>query len=123
MTALFWVGLGGCIGSCARYLLSNLISASTSSSFPWATFTINVVGSFVIGIVYALSARSVLSFELRLFLATGICGGFTTFSTFSAETLILVRDGALFPAFLYVAGSVLAGLAATFVAMWILRSL
>ncbi len=122
MSALLWVGIGGAIGSILRYLLTTFISSSRDSEFPWATFLINVVGSFAIGLVYSLSARNLIGSDLRLLLATGLCGGFTTFSTFSTETFVLLRDGHVALALLYVGGSVLAGLLATTLAFWMLRS-
>ncbi len=122
MLALLWVGLGGGIGSVLRYLLSNLVNNSASSTFPLATFGINVLGSFAIGIIYALSTRELIGGDMRLFLATGLCGGFTTFSTFSAETFILLRDGHLALALLYVGGSVVAGVCAMSIALWLMRA-
>ena len=80
--------------------------------FPWATLTVNVAGSFLIGLFYALSARLHLSEETRLFLTTGLCGGFTTFSTFSHENLALLRQGAYGAFALYATLSVATGLAA-----------
>ena len=62
-------------------------------SFPWATFAVNITGSFLIGLFYALSARFNLSTEVRILLTTGLCGGFTTFSTFSNDGLILMKQG------------------------------
>ena len=86
--------------------------------FPWATFTVNLLGSFLIGLFYALSERFHLPFEVRLFLTTGLCGGFTTFSTFSSDGVGLLK-GEFYGAFvLYTLLSIGIGLAAT-LALWI----
>ena len=88
---LLLVGLGGSIGSMARYAASLLIR---SKSFPFATLSVNVIGSFIIGLVFALSIKeAALSNNWKLFLATGICGGFTTFSAFSVENMELLQNG------------------------------
>lgn len=81
-------------------------------SFPWATFAVNIAGSFLIGLFYALSARFNLSTEIRMLLTTGLCGGFTTFSTFSNDGLVLIKQGfyGLFAA--YTLLSILLGIAA-----------
>jgi fluoride exporter len=87
------VTVGGAVGSLVRYLLSTWIQTLTGIPFPWGTLTVNVAGSFVIGVAMVLSVdRGVLSPEMRLLLTTGFCGGFTTFSTFSYETLGLLRS-------------------------------
>lgn len=97
---LFWVALGGALGSVARYQVM-LWTASYSRAVPWGTIGINVVGSFVIGLLAALllpSAGRASPEWVRLLLMTGVCGGFTTFSAFSLQTLDLLRDGAMGPA-------------------------
>ena len=123
MLALLWVGLGGFLGSIARYSLTSLVSSSSNSDFPLATFIINVLGSFVIGLVYGLSSRSIIGGDVRLFLATGICGGFTTFSAFSAETFVLIRDGHVLLALAYASLSVILGVGATVGGLWCVRAL
>ncbi|HEX8358072.1 MAG TPA: fluoride efflux transporter CrcB [Segetibacter sp.] len=101
---LILVGLGGMTGSLLRYLL---YVAFGNQSFPYATLIINIIGSFVIGIVTAVAIKNA-SFDSswKLFLATGVCGGFTTFSAFSIETVLLLQQNRNIAAFLYVAGSV-----------------
>ena len=84
------------------------------STYPFGTFTVNIIGCFIIGLVMGLSERFNVSSEWRLLLVTGFCGGFTTFSAFSIETLALLRDAQYLPAFLYIAGSVIIGLLAAF---------
>jgi CrcB protein len=88
------VALGGLVGSIARYWLSGAVQGLTGHVFPSGTLAVNVVGSFVIGLVMALSLeRGLLNDEWRILLTTGFCGGFTTMSTFSYETLALLRAG------------------------------
>jgi len=88
------VALGGLIGSLGRYWLAGFVQSASQSSFPLGTLSVNVLGSFVVGLVMALSLdRGMVPANVRLFLATGFCGGFTTMSTFSYETLALIRDG------------------------------
>jgi len=121
---IFLVGLGGLIGSVARYLVAVLFAGQFTSSFPIATFTVNIVGCFIIGILFALSDRgNILSPEWRVFLTTGFCGGFTTFSTFSYESIKLIQDGEFFYLGLYVALSVVVGFAATYLGIIVVRSI
>jgi len=109
---LLLVGLGGSIGSMARYAVSLLIR---SKSFPYATLSVNVIGSFIIGVVFAISIKEAgLSNNWRLFLATGICGGFTTFSAFSLENMELLQNGKIGMALSYIIFSILLGIIATF---------
>lgn len=93
------VGLGGLFGSLARYWLAGVVQAFTDSGFPYGTLTVNLLGSFVVGLVTVLSLeRGLLNAEMRLLVAVGVCGGFTTMSTFSYETVALLRDGQVLPA-------------------------
>jgi CrcB protein len=88
------VGAGGFIGAVARYLLSGLIHRNLNSSFPWGTFTVNIIGCFLIGcLLYMVENRMVISDQMRLFLGIGILGAFTTFATFSQEIIDLMRSG------------------------------
>ncbi len=106
------VGLGGSIGSILRYVATILMSAKR---FPYATLSVNIIGSFMIGVVLALSIRDEnFSNNWKLFLATGICGGFTTFSAFTLENMQLLQNGKTGMAFLYIALSMVLGIAATF---------
>ncbi|WP_243029249.1 fluoride efflux transporter CrcB [Thermus albus] len=104
------VALGGALGSLLRYGLGAWVQALTGPSFPYSTLLINALGSFLIGVVIRLSLEGALSGEARLFLAVGVLGGFTTFSTFSYETLALLQDGEAWRAFLYVFFSIFLGL-------------
>jgi len=114
MKSLLFVFIGGGTGSVLRYLLSSGINRLTAMAFPWGTFTVNLVGCVLIGIAYSLSERWSWSAEIRLLLTVGLCGGFTTFSTFSNESLQLLRAELYLPFFLYVLGSVLGGLGGVF---------
>ena len=109
------VGAGGFIGSVSRYLLSRMMQSNFPHAFPFGTFTVNILGCLLIGLIYGLSEKSP-SFTIgwRLFLAAGFCGGFTTFSTFANENLALLRDGEFFYFFIYTGLSVFLGIAATF---------
>ena len=112
------VGLGGFIGSVCRFLISKLPSAA--GAFPVNTFIVNIAGAFAIGCVAAAAGKS-LDPRLVLFLKVGICGGFTTFSTFSLETLRLVEAGAWATALMYVLSSTVLGVIAVFSAQYVLR--
>lgn len=94
MRLILFIGLGGFIGTVSRFLLARAVQTSILSSFPYGTLAVNILGSLIIGLIYGYSERDILiDPELRLFLTVGICGGFTTFSTFSAESFYLLRDG------------------------------
>ena len=109
---LLLVGLGGSIGSMARYAASLLIN---SKLFPYATLSVNIFGSFIIGLVFAMTVKEAgFSNNWRLFLATGICGGFTTFSAFSLENMGLLQSGRIGIALTYIILSIVLGIAATF---------
>jgi len=117
------VGIGGAIGSILRYLASTLINTKILSGFPWGTLFINITGCFIIGVVYAFAEKNSISPEWRFFLATGICGGYTTFSTFSLESFSLLRDGHYFYATAYISSSVLLGTLATFAPIIVIEKL
>lgn len=121
MRILLLIGTGSFIGGVLRYSISQIIQTKFLSTFPFGTLGVNIMGCFVIGLVFALSERTNMSPEMRLFLATGICGGFTTFSAFSNETFSLMRDGQLFYASAYITSSVLFGVFATFIGYSILK--
>ena len=113
MTAspLTWlaVAAGGALGSMARFWLTGAMTALTGPRFPYGTLLINILGSFVIGLVAAIGLtpeRMGLHADLRIFLMVGICGGFTTFSSFSLQTLELIQSGDTASALLYIAASV-----------------
>lgn len=112
------VGLGGGIGSIARFLCQKYIYEWHPHAFPFGTLIVNVAGCFIIGLIFGLGEKSqVLSAEWRLLLATGFCGGFTTFSTFAAENIGLLKNGQFWWFALYTAGSVVLGILATWIGM------
>ena len=113
MKIILAVGLGSFIGGICRYMVTLFIQNKFLTTFPFGTMFVNVLGCFLIGIIYALSDRGSLSPLWRMFLATGMMGGFTTFSTFSNETVSMLRDAEYVPAFSYIAFSIIIGLAAT----------
>jgi fluoride exporter len=109
---LLLVGLGGSIGSMARYAVSLLIKSIT---FPFATLSVNIIGSFIIGLVLAMSIKEAgISDNWKIFVATGICGGFTTFSAFSLENMGLLQSGKITMAVIYIIFSIVLGIVATF---------
>ena len=108
LSTYLWVALGGALGSVARYALANAMTLAVGAKFPWGTLLINVLGSFVIsffGVLTGTDARLPLPAEARIFVTVGLCGGFTTFSAFSLQTVELARNGQPGRAALYVAAS------------------
>jgi len=102
------IGVGGALGSIARFFFSGLIATHVGETFPWGTICVNVTGCFVIGFFNSLTApegRAFASAETRQFFMTGVLGGYTTFSSFSLQTLELARDGEWFYAGANVVGS------------------
>jgi len=107
------VALGGALGSVARWGLSGLVQRWTGSPLPWGTFVVNAIGSLAIGFVTALALeRALVAPGTRLFIITGVLGGFTTFSAFSYETFALLREGQWLAAAGYSLGSLVLGVAA-----------
>jgi CrcB protein len=121
---LLLIAVGGAIGSVGRHLTGLAMLRLLGPNFPFGTMTVNIVGSFVMGVFIELLARRFGgSTELRLFFATGVLGGFTTFSSFSLDTAVLWERGAPLVALVYVIGSVGAGIAALFLGFWLVRAL
>lgn len=123
MKILLAIGTGSFIGGIFRYLIAQAIQQKFFSTFPFGTLTVNVLGCLLIGLIFGLSDRGNMNQEWRLFLATGICGGFTTFSSFSNETISMLRDGQIGYASAYIFFSVLVGLAATLLGIAIIKFL
>lgn len=119
MHNLLLVGLGGFLGSIARYTLGGLVLHMTvQQRFPFGTFTVNVLGCLVVGLLAGAAERyEMFGPDARLFLFTGLLGGFTTFSAFGLEAMHLIRRGDLATAALYAGGSVVFGLAAVWLGL------
>lgn len=116
------IGSGGFIGSVMRYVVQRAVQEKFMLVFPWGTLTVNVLGSFLIGFIFGLADQGKGPAEdWKMFLTVGICGGFTTFSAFSHENLMLLREGHLLQAFFYTVFSVALGLAAVYFAYFISR--
>ncbi len=121
------VAMGGAVGAVARYQLGRFVThsmgAPTGATFPWPTFAANVLGCLAMGLLFGWLARNGGAGEsLRLLLGVGLLGGFTTFSAFSLEMLLLAERGATVIASLYAVGSVIAGVAALFIGLTIMRA-
>ena len=116
------VGLGGGLGSMARYLCQRWMLIIYPHSFPFGTFGVNMIGCFLIGLFWGLTFRSFAENESwKLFLMTGLCGGFTTFSAFTLEGIGLVKEHKAGLFLLYTGGSLITGLLATYIGMKIIR--
>lgn len=109
---IWYVAIGSAVGGMARYLAGNWLQRF--AAFPWGTLAVNVIGSFIIGWFIKYSVTHSVRPEMRALIAVGICGGFTTFSAFSYESVMLLREGQWIRAAAYVAGSVVLGLGAVF---------
>ncbi len=121
VTTYIWVALGSALGGMARYALSTVTANVAGGQFPWGTLGINVSGSFLIGLVFALTANNgplPATTTLRLFLMTGFCGGFTTFSAFSLQSLQLLRAADYGAAAGYMLGSLVLCVGATAFGFW-----
>lgn len=111
---IWYIALGSALGGVLRYLLGGLIQRATSGTFPIGTLVINITGSFLLGLLYRYSTDSAaITPEVRAMLTIGLCGGYTTFSTFSYETVRLLEDGEIGRALAYIGLSVVFAVAAT----------
>jgi CrcB protein len=117
------VVVGAMVGAPLRYLTDRTVQARHDTVFPWGTFAVNVVGSFVLGLITGAVSAGAMSSQLQLLLGTGLCGALTTYSTFSYETLRLAQQGARFFAAANVVASVVAGLGAAFTGMALAQAL
>ena len=117
MNSYAWVGLGGALGSIARYFVAAVFARLAGESFPWGTLLVNITGSLTIGLLATMMApegRLVVAPDVRRFLLAGVCGGYTTFSAFSLQTLDLILGGDVAGA----AGNVIASVGACLLAVW-----
>lgn len=118
MHTYFWIAIGSALGGVARYWCSGLAAHAFGETFPWGTLIVNVAGSFIIGFVATISGpdgRLLIPTVERQFVMIGLCGGFTTFSSFSLQTLNLVSDGE----WLYAGANILASVALCLLAVWL----
>jgi CrcB protein len=113
MNIILAVGLGSLLGGLLRYGVSRLFHADPVAAFPLGTLTVNLLGCLIIGLIIGYAAKNNVSREWMLFWTTGLLGGFTTFSTFSIETVMMFRTGLYWQALLYVALSIILGLTLT----------
>ncbi|WP_412986166.1 fluoride efflux transporter CrcB [Pontimicrobium sp. IMCC45349] len=121
MKNLLLVFIGGGFGSSLRYLIGKYLN-STETGIPWGTFTANILGSFLIGIILGLAAKNdTLSQSQTLLLATGFCGGFTTFSTFAYENHVFLKSGDFTSFALYTIASFIVGFLMVFLAMYLVK--
>lgn len=122
--SILLIGLGGGVGSIARYLCQKWFAENIQHPFPWGTFVVNILGCFLIGLIYAIAEKTtILSPHTRLLLITGLCGGFTTFSTFAFENTSLLRSGDITYALLYIVASILLGIGAVFAGIGLIKLL
>ena len=121
---IFWVALGGAIGSAGRYSVNVWSGRMFGTEFPWHTLTVNILGCFAMGLLIAAMALKLdVSNDVRAFLTTGILGGFTTFSAFSLDFALLVERKSYGLAGAYAAGSVVLSLSAVFAGLYLVRAL
>ena len=124
MTKYLLIGLGAFLGANARYIIQTWTAARWGSSFPLGTLLINVIGSFVLGFFMTVATqRAAISTNWRLFIAVGLLGGYTTFSSFTYETLTLLQGDRWFATMLYAGGNVAGGLFAAFAGILLARAL
>jgi CrcB protein len=123
LARFLWICLAGAAGTGARYLLSTWLSRASGSAFPWGTLAVNLLGSFLLGVIMTIGLAGVLPPTLRLTLATGLMGGFTTYSSFNYETLQYLRSDSWLLASVNVGATVLGCLAAGLLGIWAARLL
>ena len=118
------VGLGGALGSLLRYFVAGTVQPAWWPGFPFGIFVVNITGGLIMGLITGLAALKLnMTPEMRAFLTTGILGGYTTFSTFSLDSAMLMERGAYIQAGAYVVGSVVLSILALFGGLWLMRIL
>jgi CrcB protein len=122
MQQFFIVGIGSFLGGGLRYLISVFFNQKINPDFPYATLAVNLLGCLLIGVFYSLFEKSLINNDWKLFLTTGLCGGFTTFSAFSMESLQLFKQGNLFAMLMYIIISIVLGIALTYAGYLIAKS-
>jgi CrcB protein len=123
MGTIFAVGVGGGLGALARYYIAGLVQPA-GSAFNWGIFVVNITGGLLMGLIVEASALKLnLAPDLRTFLTVGILGGYTTFSTFSLDSVLLLQKGEYVQAAAYVIGSVALSILALFAGLWIVRAI
>jgi CrcB protein len=121
---LLAVAMGGALGSLLRYFAAGSIQSAAWPGYPWGIFVVNITGGFAMGVIVELAALKVqMTPEVRAFLTVGVLGGYTTFSTFSLDSVLLIERGQYATAALYVTGSALLSIAALFAGLWLVRSI
>ena len=124
LRTLLIVGTGGFIGSVMRYLVQVFVEKGLSTTFPWGTFVANIAGSFIIGIVFAFAEKgNLMSAEWRIFLAVGICGGFTTFSSFAYNNLTMITEHSIGQLLWNLGGSLFFGILAVYLGIILVRAI
>jgi len=123
MGTVFAVGVGGGLGALARYYIAGMIQSATAA-FPWGIFVVNISGGLLMGLIVEASALKLnLPPDLRAFLTVGVLGGYTTFSTFSLNSALLLQKGAYLQAAAYMIGSVVLSVLALFAGLWLVRAI
>lgn len=116
MIKILIIGVGGFLGSISRYGLYQVFDRNFENLFPYGTFLVNMIGSLILGVIYGLMQReNIMSEEMRLFLAIGFCGSFTTFSTFAYENFFLLKNSQFLAMLMYAGLSLVVGIAITYV--------
>lgn len=122
LKSILIVGFGGFIGTVARFLTARYFQENIASVFPWSTFTVNIIGSLLIGIFFGISEKGdFMSPDVRLFLTVGICGGFTTFSSFTNDALLLLKQDEWLRFAFYTSMSFFLGLLAVYIGRFIIK--
>ena len=124
LKTLFIAGIGGFTGTILRFLVSRYFQENTATLFPWGTFSVNIIGSLLIGIFYGMSERgNILSPDVRVFLTVGLCGGFTTFSSLTNDAFFLMQEKEWLKLSLYTTMSFFLGLLAVYFGRMFIKSI